>query len=88
MIGHKLQLSEKHSIEVIGYLLFVIRKETPFFYISNIGFSGDRYPEKVVPKIVKELFTSPDITIDFFENISDEVNLEIEKAQIFLQIAG
>ena len=54
-------------------------------YFSNyfeIGFSGDRYPEKP-PEFV---FTELNVTIDWFEEIEDSVNEEINKARIFLNM--
>lgn len=54
-------------------------------YFSNyfeIGFSGDRYPEKPPEFIFNEL----NITIDWFEEIEDSVNAEIDKAKIFLNM--
>ena len=54
-------------------------------YFSNyfeIGFSGDRYPEKPPAFIFDEL----NVTIDWFEEIEDTVNEEINKAKIFLNL--
>jgi HD-like signal output (HDOD) protein len=50
---------------------------------NNIGFSGDRYPEKL-PDFV---FTELGISWDDLEAIEDLVTKEIEKAKIFLQVA-
>ena len=69
-------------------ILYTVNLANYFTNISDIGFSGDRYPEEVVPKVFKQLFTRSNIALDFLENITDEVFVEIEKAQIFLQIAG
>lgn len=54
-------------------------------YFSNyfeIGFSGDRYPEKPSEIVFNEL----NITIDWFEEIEESVNAEIDKAKIFLNM--
>lgn len=54
-------------------------------YFSNyfeIGFSGDRYPDKPSEHIFNEL----GVTIDWFEEIEDSVNAEIDKAKIFLNM--
>lgn len=56
-------------------------------YLANtleIGFAGDRYPEKPDEKI----FTYLKITMDWLDEIEDTVNAEIEKARIFLRITG
>ena len=69
-------------------ILYTVNLANYFANISKIGFSGDRYPEEVVPEVFKQLFKRSNIALDFLENITAEVNVEIEKAQIFLQIAG
>ncbi len=54
-------------------------------YFSNyfeIGFSGNRYPEKPPEFIFEEL----NVTIDWFDEIEDSVNKEIDKARIFLNL--
>jgi putative nucleotidyltransferase with HDIG domain len=53
-----------------------------FASIMEIGFSGDRYPEKADPLIWETL----DVTKDVFEKIETTVNEEIEKAKIFLRL--
>ncbi|UCD31516.1 MAG: HDOD domain-containing protein [Desulfobacterales bacterium] len=68
-------------------ILYTVNLANYFANISDIGFSGDPYPEDVVPNVFESLFERSNIALDFLENITDEVNLEIEKAQIFLQIA-
>ncbi|MBA7522194.1 hypothetical protein ES705_14312 [subsurface metagenome] len=55
-------------------------------YFANtyeIGFSGDRYPEKLAPTLMADM----GIDWDFLEGLEDSVNAEIEKAQIFLQVS-
>lgn len=55
-------------------------------YLANtleIGFAGDRYPEKPNQKIFDYL----KITMDWLDEIEDTVNSEIEKARIFLRIS-
>ncbi len=54
-------------------------------YFSNyfeIGFSGNRYPEKPPEFIFEEL----NVTIDWFDDIEESVNKEIDKARIFLNL--
>jgi hypothetical protein len=49
----------------------------------ELGFSGDRYPESLPEAILGEL----GVDWDYLESIEDTVKAEIEKAQIFLQVA-
>jgi hypothetical protein len=54
-------------------------------YFANsyqIGFSGDRYPEPLPAGVYEEL----KITRDDFDEVESQVNGEIEKAKIFLQV--
>ncbi|MDR2767015.1 MAG: HDOD domain-containing protein [Treponema sp.] len=53
-----------------------------FASMMEIGFAGDRYPEKPGPSIWEALSLTPEI----FEEIEHEVNREIEKAQVFLKL--
>jgi HD-like signal output (HDOD) protein len=68
-------------------ILYTVIMANYFANISEIGFSGDKYPEEVGSKILQHLNTDTGISLDYLDNIVDEVNLEIEKAQLFLQIA-
>ncbi len=55
-----------------------------FFANTNqIGFSGDRYPEKIPDAILAEL----GIQWDDLEALEGQVNKEIEKAKIFLMVS-
>ena len=54
-------------------------------YFANsyqIGFSGDRYPEKLPPSVFDEL----KITRDDLDEVESKVNGEIEKAKVFLKV--
>jgi HD-like signal output (HDOD) protein len=53
-----------------------------FASFSEIGFSGDRYPEKAEPVVWETL----NISRDIFDEMEETVNKEIEKAEIFLKI--
>ncbi|WP_020612591.1 HDOD domain-containing protein [Sediminispirochaeta bajacaliforniensis] len=56
-------------------------------YLANfleIGFSGDRYPEK----LALELFDEIGVSFDWLEEIEEVVNEEIERARIFLKLGG
>ena len=50
----------------------------------EIGFSGDRYPGKIHPAVPQYL----KIGFDDLDALEDKVNEEIEKARIFLKLAG
>jgi hypothetical protein len=63
-------------------ILFSVIVANRFAATREIGFSGDRYPEKIVPKIWEYLGLDRDI----FEEIEPVVNGEIEKATIFLKL--
>jgi HD-like signal output (HDOD) protein len=49
----------------------------------QIGFSGDRYPEKLALSVFEKL----GITLDDLDAMEDKVNSEIEKAKIFLSVS-
>ncbi len=54
-----------------------------FANIAEIGFSGDRYPEKLDEGVSERLKTN----ISYLDDIEDTVNQQIERARIFLQLA-
>jgi HD-like signal output (HDOD) protein len=49
----------------------------------ELGFSGDRDPEELAPDVLQEI----GIDWNYLESIEDTVKAEIEKAQVFLQVA-
>lgn len=56
-------------------------------YFANffeIGFSGDRYPEKLPKEVLDHL----GISLDFLDEIEETVQKEIEKASIFLKLSN
>ncbi len=55
------------------------------YYVNReeIGFSGNRYPEKPSPAVYEALSLGKET----LEEIADEVNAEVEKAKVFLKIA-
>jgi len=63
-------------------ILFSIAVANRFASITEIGFSGDRYPEKIDGAIWNTL----GIRLDVFDAIEKTVNEEIEKAKIFLKL--
>jgi HD-like signal output (HDOD) protein len=63
-------------------ILYSIAAANQFAVRYDIGFSGDRFPEKTGAEVWKTLNTS----VDVFEEIEKNVNVEIEKAKVFLKI--
>ena len=55
-----------------------------FANVSEIGFAGDRYPEK--PE--QAVFTHLGIKLEDLEDVTDTVNNEIEKARVFLRVSA
>jgi HD-like signal output (HDOD) protein len=64
-------------------VLLTVSAANYFANANQIGFSGDRYPEKL-PEFV---FTELGITWDDLEAIEGLVTGEIEKAKVFLQVS-
>jgi HD-like signal output (HDOD) protein len=75
-----------HSYE--GYtgnnkdILFSVAAANRFSTLSDIGFSGDCHPSPLPNSIWEALKVSRDV----FDEIEEKVNIEIEKAEIFLRI--
>jgi HD-like signal output (HDOD) protein len=65
-------------------VLFSVAAANRFASILEIGFSGDRYPEKVDPLIWQILGVEKNI----FDTIEKTVNEEIEKAKVFLKLGS
>jgi HD-like signal output (HDOD) protein len=63
-------------------ILYSVIASNRFACLLEIGFSGDRHPEKIDPGIWKFL----GVTQDIFDKIESTVNEEIQKAQIFLKL--
>jgi HD-like signal output (HDOD) protein len=49
----------------------------------ELGFSGDRYPEELPAEVLQEV----GVDWNYLESIEEAVKAEIEKAQVFLQVA-
>ena len=64
-------------------IVYAVSAANYFSNFSEIGFSGDRYPEKISDKVFKAL----SIDMDWFDDIEDTVTEEIEKARIFLNLS-
>ena len=63
-------------------VLYSIVAANWFVSFSGIGFSGDRHPEKLQPRIWETL----GVSMEIFDEIEKVANAEIEKAEIFLKI--
>jgi len=64
-------------------VLLTVAAANFFANTFQIGFSGDRYPEKLSQGLFDEL----GITLDDLEAVEDKANSEIEKAKIFLTVS-
>ncbi len=88
-LGKDIEDAVSYHHNVLGYegentdIVYAVCAANVFANTFEIGFSGDRYPEKLPDKVLKYL----GVDWDFFDDIEDEVNSEIEKAQIFLRVA-
>jgi len=77
-----------HSVEEYGGthrdLVLTVAIANLFSNTFELGFSGDRYPAPVPEEHMRET----GVDWDYLESIEDTVKAEIEKAQIFLKVAG
>lgn len=64
-------------------VVYAVTVANYFANIMEIGFSGNRYPEPVSDEVFEYL----GITMEWLEDLEDDVNSEIEKARIFLRLA-
>lgn len=69
-------------------ILFSVILSDYFANRSEIGFSGNRFLEDILPEAIEHLGTISDFPIDCINDLNGEVNQEIEKAQIFLKVGG
>ena len=63
-------------------ILFSVAAANRFASLSEIGFSGDRYPDPLSPSVWEAL----NVTHEVFQDIEENVNTEIAKAAVFLKI--
>jgi len=63
-------------------VLYTVAAANRFSTLSEIGFSGNRYPEPL-PTLVWDVLN---VSSDVFDEIEVDVNKEIEKAEVFLKI--
>ena len=64
-------------------VLLTVAAANFFANTYQIGFSGDRYPEKLALNVFEEL----GITLDDLEEIEEKATGEIEKAKVFLSVS-
>ena len=69
-------------------MLFVVILSDYYANSTGIGFSGNHYMEDFYPEAVQYLEDHSDLSIDDIDAFSSEIKQEIEKAQIFLKVAG
>lgn len=63
-------------------VLYSVVLANRFAAVAEIGFSGNRYPDKLDPSVWEFLGLSRDV----FDEIETTVNQEIEKAKVFLRV--
>ena len=63
-------------------VLFTVAAANRFASLADIGFSGDSYPD-ILPPIIWETLK---VKYDVFDSMVENVNSEIEKAEVFLKI--
>jgi putative nucleotidyltransferase with HDIG domain len=90
-LGNEIQDAVRFHHSPLSYederkdLVYTVAMANYFANISEIGFAGDRYPEKLNEDVTDHL----QMDIAFLEDeMEDRVNAEIEKARIFLQVAS
>jgi putative nucleotidyltransferase with HDIG domain len=69
-------------------ILFTVILSDHFANSSEIGFSGNRYLENIYPAVMRHLWNDTELSFDNISAFNGEVEQEIEKAQIFLKVAG
>lgn len=69
-------------------ILFTVILSDHFANSSEIGFSGNRYLENIYPEAMQYLENDIELNLSNISMFNDEVAQEIEKAQIFLKVAG
>jgi putative nucleotidyltransferase with HDIG domain len=69
-------------------ILFTVILSDHFANISGIGFSGNRYLNNIYPEVRQYFEDAAEFSFDNISAFNGEVEQEIEKAQIFLKVAG
>jgi HD-like signal output (HDOD) protein len=69
-------------------ILFTVILSDHYANSSEIGFSGNRYLENIYPEVMHHLENNTELSFSNISTFNDEVEQEIEKAQIFLKVAS
>jgi len=69
-------------------ILFTVILSDHYANSSEIGFSGNRYLENTYPEAMRYLEDNTELNFSNISAFNDEVEQEIEKAQIFLKVVG
>jgi len=69
-------------------ILFTVILSDHYANSSEIGFSGNRYLENTYPEAIRYLEDNTELNFSNISAFNDEVEQEIEKAQIFLKVVG
>jgi putative nucleotidyltransferase with HDIG domain len=69
-------------------ILFTVILSDHFANSSEIGFSGNRYLNDIYPEVRQYFGDNAEFSFDNISAFNGEVEKEIEKAQIFLKVAG
>ena len=75
-------------IGVQNDILFTVMLSDHFANSSKIGFSGNRYLSNIYPEVMRYFGNDTELSFDNISTFNGEVAQEIEKAQIFLEVAG
>ncbi len=87
-LGYEIKDPVSFHHDILSYngenvdILYTVVVSNYFANFFELGYSGDRFPEKVDNSVWKHL----DIDMDYLEEIEERVNGEIENAQIFLRM--
>jgi len=77
---HALEGVESSNSEII----FSVALANYYVNVKGLGFSGNCCPQRVADKILSGL----DITLDYLDSVEQEVKSEIDRALVFLRVAG
>ncbi len=69
-------------------ILFTVILSDHFANSLEIGFSGNRYLENTYSEAMRYIENNNELSFSNIDSFNDEVEQEIEKAQIFLKVAS
>lgn len=67
--------------------VFVVTLADYLVNTLRIGFSGNAYPKEIDPSVLEFLSSNLDVTYDNLKDVVKEINVEIERAQVFLSLS-